>query len=139
MKSTIRNSNNLCSFNSSSPLGCDNGTYGNDCNNTCGHCINDESCFHTKGSCLNGCDPGFTGNICQTSRYHKKRKVVLNQYDCNNSMAYFHPKRFFFALLRLAFTPFCVLVCLLFFLYVCVQKIMFIKLFYNSLQVITIL
>lgn len=138
MKSTIRNSNNLCSFNSSSPLGCDNGTYGNDCNNTCGHCINNESCFHTNGSCLNGCDPGFTGNMCLTSRYHKKEKLF-----CINTIAtilwdIFTPN-FFFLLLRLAFTPFCVLVCLLFFLYVCVQKIMFIKLFYNSLQVITIL
>ena len=118
MKSTIRNSNNLCSFNSSSPLGCDNGTYGNDCNNTCGHCINDESCFHTNGSCLNGCDPGFTGNICQTSRYHKKRKVVLNQYDCNNSMGYFHAELFFVLLVWLLLLFLCLFVCCSFCMYV---------------------
>ena len=108
----------MCSFNTSSPLGCDNGTYGNDCNNTCGHCINDESCFHTNGSCLNGCDPGFTGNICQTSRYHKKRKVVLNQYDCYNSMGYFHPKRFFFCFITFGFYSF-LCACLFAVLFVC--------------------
>ena len=47
-------------------IACENGTYGSDCNNTCGQCINDEVCIHTNGTCLNGCDPGYVGPLCGT-------------------------------------------------------------------------
>lgn len=54
---------------------CDNGTYGKDCNNTCGHCFDKNSCFHSNGSCLNGCEPGFTGELCKSCMY-----VIIQQH-----------------------------------------------------------
>lgn len=50
-------------------LDCDIGTYGNECNNTCGHCINEDDCFYTNGTCLNGCDSGYLGALCKTCKY----------------------------------------------------------------------
>ena len=46
-------------------IACENGTYGQECANTCGQCI-DDFCFHTNGTCLNGCGPGYVGELCKT-------------------------------------------------------------------------
>lgn len=46
-------------------IACENGTYGQECANTCGQCI-DDFCFHTNGTCLNGCGPGYIGELCKT-------------------------------------------------------------------------
>ena len=54
---------------------CVAGTYGNNCNNTCGNCLNADDCFHTNGTCLTGCDPGYTGALCKT---RKKIDLFLN-------------------------------------------------------------
>ncbi|CAG5118588.1 unnamed protein product, partial [Candidula unifasciata] len=48
---------------------CDRGTYGQDCNSTCPqHCentdINGSVCNHTSGACTQGCQPGYTGLLC---------------------------------------------------------------------------
>ena len=51
-------------------LACENGTYGNDCKNKCGHCTDKESCSHTNGTCLVGCDPGYVGELCKTSKLY---------------------------------------------------------------------
>lgn len=45
---------------------CVNGTYGLDCNKTCGHCREVHQCFHADGVCLTGCDIGYQGSFCQT-------------------------------------------------------------------------
>ena len=45
---------------------CDDGTFGEDCNSTCGHCVYEETCFHINGTCLDGCVPGFIGEQCKT-------------------------------------------------------------------------
>ena len=50
-------------------LACENGTYGYDCNNTCGHCTDKESCFHTNGTCRFGCNPGYIGELCKTGKF----------------------------------------------------------------------
>ena len=42
-------------------------TYGHICNNTCGNCLNVNECFHTNGTCITGCDPGYTADLCETS------------------------------------------------------------------------
>ena len=66
-------------------LGCENGTYGENCNNMCGHCIDGEFCDHTNGSCLNGCNPGYVGDECKTSEFDMFNKelhstVVVDQF-----------------------------------------------------------
>lgn len=47
-------------------LGCDNGTYGEGCNNTCGNCHVNDVCSHINGTCLAGCGAGFVGELCIT-------------------------------------------------------------------------
>lgn len=47
-------------------LECDNGWYGFECNETCGHCRNVTNCSNIDGICLNGCAAGFEGNLCKT-------------------------------------------------------------------------
>ena len=47
-------------------LDCDPGRYGYRCNDTCGHCRDQNKCFHTNGSCLTGCDTGYYGDLCKT-------------------------------------------------------------------------
>lgn len=45
---------------------CETGTYGFDCNETCGHCRDVNQCMHSDGLCLTGCDNGYQGTLCQT-------------------------------------------------------------------------
>ncbi|XP_078327327.1 uncharacterized protein LOC111116102 isoform X2 [Crassostrea virginica] len=59
---------------------CITGMYGANCNNTCGYCVDLESCHWLNGTCLSGCKQGHYGNICktpcETGTYGK---------DCNNA------------------------------------------------------
>ena len=43
---------------------CVNGTFGQDCNERCGECVEKEQCHHVNGSCVNGCKPGYRGIRC---------------------------------------------------------------------------
>ncbi|GFR82636.1 multiple epidermal growth factor-like domains 10, partial [Elysia marginata] len=47
---------------------CENGTFGENCTNICSlHCKGSgEVCHHVTGVCLNGCQPGYTGELCDT-------------------------------------------------------------------------
>ena len=47
---------------------CENGTYGQECNTTCGQCGGEEHCHHENGTCLNGCKPGYIGNLCKRGK-----------------------------------------------------------------------
>nr|XP_034321631.1 receptor-type tyrosine-protein phosphatase epsilon-like isoform X2 [Crassostrea gigas] len=43
---------------------CDATWYGAGCKFQCGHCFGENNCHHVKGSCLSGCQKGFTGDLC---------------------------------------------------------------------------
>ena len=43
---------------------CDGDTFGQDCREECGECVNDEHCHHINGTCLNGCKRGYNGLQC---------------------------------------------------------------------------
>ncbi|XP_052765783.1 CUB and zona pellucida-like domain-containing protein 1 isoform X2 [Mya arenaria] len=45
-------------------LGCDDGTYGQNCSEMCGNCLNNSVCDPVNGSCPSGCDKGFMGLRC---------------------------------------------------------------------------
>lgn len=45
------------------------GSYGVDCNETCGHCREVYQCSKSNGICLYGCDPGYQGAMCKTRMY----------------------------------------------------------------------
>lgn len=47
---------------------CNNGMYGDLCQNECGHCAETPQCHHINGTCLNGCLPGYTSEFCNQSR-----------------------------------------------------------------------
>lgn len=49
-------------------IACQNRTYGQNCKNTCGHCLNYEDCFHVNGTCVMGCESGYKGNTCNTGQ-----------------------------------------------------------------------
>ena len=57
---------------------CLNGTYGQECNNTCGNCFGQEQCLHTNGTCLSGCDTGFVGEECKTGMSKNNIKHAVN-------------------------------------------------------------
>lgn len=54
--------------------GCDNGSYGVDCKENCGHCRNVSQCFHVNRTCLTGCDEGYQGTVCNIREYTKSYK-----------------------------------------------------------------
>lgn len=62
---------------------CNEGTYGSDCNYTCGQCHAKEDCHHVNGTCLLGCEPGYQGDLC------KSRKKVTNNMGFFLVMLYF--------------------------------------------------
>ena len=43
---------------------CDDGRYGQNCSNICGFCLNKEQCDVINGTCMNGCDIGYSGDYC---------------------------------------------------------------------------
>ncbi|XP_078327321.1 uncharacterized protein LOC111115469 [Crassostrea virginica] len=45
---------------------CRSGKYGKNCNNSCGFCSDQNDCSHVNGTCLSGCDLGYTGALCKT-------------------------------------------------------------------------
>lgn len=48
---------------------CKTGSYGVNCNATCGHCRNTQECFHIDGSCLTGCEAGYNGSMCKSGMF----------------------------------------------------------------------
>ena len=50
-------------------LACDSGTWGVNCSNNCGQCVNDTSCDVVNGECVYGCNPGWKGTHCTESKF----------------------------------------------------------------------
>lgn len=47
-----------------SSLECLPGNFGQQCNNSCGHCFNQSACHHVTGICAKGCEPGYQSSNC---------------------------------------------------------------------------
>lgn len=45
---------------------CNPGSYGIDCKERCGNCLDVYKCSYTNGTCLTGCIAGYQGNLCKT-------------------------------------------------------------------------
>ena len=43
---------------------CDNGTFGKNCTELCGNCVEEGQCHFVNGTCMDGCVPGFSGPFC---------------------------------------------------------------------------
>lgn len=55
--------------------GCTQGWYGRDCTEKCGHCLDENQCFHINGTCVSGCQPGYEGHLCKSS------ELMLNAHS----------------------------------------------------------
>ena len=51
---------------------CDGGKFGQNCDETCGKCVNGEHCDHVNGTCFNGCDRGFKGFNCNEGMIYNR-------------------------------------------------------------------
>lgn len=47
---------------------CSNATYGQYCIEKCGHCRDQRDCHNVNGSCLSGCEDGYRGELCNSSK-----------------------------------------------------------------------
>nr|XP_022311825.1 receptor-type tyrosine-protein phosphatase epsilon-like isoform X1 [Crassostrea virginica] len=75
-------------------LECDTGTYGLNCSEKCGACL-DTSCYHVNGSCYKGCQPGWQrtelcDEACENGTFgkHCKNNCSGNCWDnqpCNKT------------------------------------------------------
>ena len=45
-------------------LGCQRGTWGQNCRSKCGNCLGNSPCHHINGTCLEGCETGWLGFHC---------------------------------------------------------------------------
>lgn len=48
---------------------CREGSYGYNCNESCGYCRNNSFCLQINGTCVTGCEAGFMGKVCKTRTY----------------------------------------------------------------------
>lgn len=44
---------------------CPNGYFGRKCLETCGKCLDDRKCDNVDGTCIDGCNAGFKGDLCK--------------------------------------------------------------------------
>ena len=54
---------------------CDDGNYGINCNESCGHCKKQSKCSITDGNCPSGCEPWYILDDCKT---------YIGMYTCTN-------------------------------------------------------
>ena len=57
---------------------CQSGTFGSNCNDTCGNCLNGTSCNRETGVCALGCADGYTGSVCKTGIYALSLSLSLS-------------------------------------------------------------
>lgn len=50
---------------------CPGGLYGQYCSKSCGNCLQNTTCTHGNGTCLDGCDAGYKGKYCTTRRFDR--------------------------------------------------------------------
>lgn len=43
---------------------CSAGYFGENCNSSCGHCLNETACNHINGTCDEECEPGYQAPYC---------------------------------------------------------------------------
>ena len=56
---------------------CNNGFYGPGCIEKCGYCRDQKDCHNVNGSCLTGCENGYRGYLCTSSK-------ICNKHVINN-------------------------------------------------------
>lgn len=62
-------------------LECNTGYFGHNCNNSCGHCVNDRVCDHVDGTCDGGCKPGYQEPICDKGNNSKHMLIYVDMFS----------------------------------------------------------
>lgn len=62
---------------------CDRGSFGKDCASSCGRCMDNETCHHVNGSCINGCETGFQGLDCKRSNIFSLQTYLKCMFSIN--------------------------------------------------------
>lgn len=57
---------------------CPNDYFGRKCPEKCGKCLNDQTCDNVNGTCMDGCNKGFKGELCKTGN-NLKNEVEFNK------------------------------------------------------------
>lgn len=60
---------------------CDNRKYGDGCQKSCGQCVNKTQCDHVIGTCPQGCEVGYKGQICDQGQLHVIRDIFETSLD----------------------------------------------------------
>eukprot|EP00105_Crassostrea_gigas_P039175 XP_019923323.1 PREDICTED: uncharacterized protein LOC109618913 [Crassostrea gigas] len=58
---------------------CDNRKYGDGCQKSCGQCVNKTQCDHVIGTCPQGCEAGYKGQMCDQGQLHSVIKVFMDK------------------------------------------------------------
>lgn len=49
---------------------CSAGYFGENCNSSCGHCLNEAACHHINGTCDEECNPGYQEPYCKDGKIY---------------------------------------------------------------------
>lgn len=49
---------------------CSAGYFGENCNSSCGHCLNEAACHHINGTCDEECNPGYQAPYCTDGKIY---------------------------------------------------------------------
>lgn len=80
----------MCSF----IIECDTRRYGDGCQRNCGHCFNMAQCDHVNGTCLQGCEAGFLGQMCDQGQWHVIKELFQSSVD-NTAIYHFQKEETF--------------------------------------------
>lgn len=67
-------------------LECSGGMFGEGCSSQCEQCADNLQCHHINGTCLNGCKPGYTSQLC-----NQRRWIIFLKFNvsyCSESWKY---------------------------------------------------
>ena len=53
--------------------------YGENCSRNCGHCLDNKTCHHINGRCVQGCNPGYVAPLCNIGNHSDS----LPRHQCN--------------------------------------------------------
>lgn len=73
---------------------CPSGTFGNNCRQECGYCLEKYHCHHINGSCLDRCLQGFRGEQCKHSKcfqfnmFYLNKRLMSHIAHMNNGFSY---------------------------------------------------
>lgn len=78
-------------------IACSEGYFGENCNSSCGHCLNETACHHINGTCDDECDPGYQAPYCKDGKIYSflYAKHILKLYFYSFQLRLFVHHKFY--------------------------------------------